>query len=108
MAGSVELALNEIIVKSKQLLSKLDEFSTDEEANAEGLASLQSEREQLLRECFKRYPIEQIQAYIELVNQVVQLDVALIDKSQQFKQAFASQLIKLKQGKKSAKAYQRF
>lgn len=108
VSATIELALNGIIVKSKQLLLKLDEFSAEEEIKADELVIIQVEREKLLKDFFNLYPIDEIQAYIELVNQVVELDTALIDKGQELKKLFSTQLIKLKKGQKSAQAYQKF
>lgn len=135
MAPTIELALNDIIVKSQQLLLKLDDMSNDKESPEKNitenitknitikskkssqnsvenitdtLVTLQSERAQLIHNLFQHYSSDDLQAFLPLVNQVVSLDEILITKSLAFKQTTAKQLIQLKKGKKSTQAYQKY
>jgi NADPH-dependent 7-cyano-7-deazaguanine reductase QueF len=108
----IESVINDIIIKSEQLLLRLDEFYNSEEVEEdkinELLVSLKNEREQLLHKLFDQYSKEQIQIHIFHINQIIALDESLNAKSQKIKQSFSKKLISLKKGKKKANAYQKY
>lgn len=112
MNPPIESVINDIIIKSEQLLLRLDEFYNSEEVEEdkinELLVSLKNEREQLLHKLFDQYSKEQIQIHIFHINQIIALDESLNAKSQKIKQSFSKKLISLKKGKKKANAYQKY
>jgi hypothetical protein len=109
---SIESVINDIIIKSQQLLVRLDELDTTKELAQdeinEQLINLKNEREILLQQLFDQYSKEQIQIHFFLVNQIIALDESLNTKSQKIKQSFSEKLISLKKGKKKADAYQKY
>jgi hypothetical protein len=109
---SIESVINDIIIKSQQLLLGLGELdSTKELAQGEineQLINLKNEREILLQQLFDQYSKEQIQIHLFHVNQIIALDESLNTKCQKIKQSFSEKLINLKKGKKKANAYQKY
>jgi len=108
----IESVINDIIIKSQQLLVGLDELDNTKEL-AQGeinkqFITLKNERELLLQYLFNEYPKEQIQVHLFHVNQIVALDASLTQNSQAIKQSFSEKLISLKKGKTKAKTYQKY
>ncbi len=123
MTDSIKLKLQQIIDKSQELVSLLDFLidndisneSNTEKSDAENLSidnkkicDIQNQRSELISLLFNEYPRDKIVIHSTLLNEIFHLDKLLIIKSSSLKQHFASQLIKLKKGKKSTKAYQNF
>jgi hypothetical protein len=109
---SIESVINDIIIKSQQLLVRLDELDTTKELAQdeinEQLINLKNEREILLQKLFGQYSKEQIHIHLFHVNQIIALDESLNTKCQKIKQSFSEKLISLKKGKKKANTYQKY
>jgi len=116
MDDSIELQLQNIILKSQTLLTRLEHDFTDGDIdknthspnfNSKDLESLLNERSELITSFFKRYSKSDVESFSSLLNKMIELDIALIEKSVQLKKHIAIQLIKLKKGNKSVNIYQK-
>lgn len=98
-----------IITKSQQLLTRLEfNIDTDEYLEVDEIKQLQTAREQLISNLFSQYSHDEMQKELQLVNQMVNLDADLQRKTEELKNEFASKLIKIKKGKKSAQTYKKY
>lgn len=86
------------------------EFNVDEDENLDidEITQLQTDREQLISHLFKQYPNNEIEKEYQLINQMADLDTNLKIKTESLKGAFASKLIKIKKGQKSAIIYKKY
>jgi hypothetical protein len=107
--NDIKQQLQLINTKSQLLLKRLEyDVETDDNLVLDDIARSQAVREQLISNLFNQYSHDEIQIEIQLVNKMVSLDVNLQRKTEELKQAFASKLIKIQKGKKSAVTYKKY
>lgn len=107
--NDIEQQFQLIITKSQQLLKRLEfNIDTDENLEVDEIKQLQTAREQLISNLFNQYSKDEIQKQLNLVNQMVNLDADLQIKTEELKHAFASKIITIKKGKKSALSYKKY
>lgn len=98
-----------INTKSQQLLTRLEfDIDKDENLDFDEIAQLQADRDQLIKSLFSQYPSNEIEKEQQLIEQMMSTDEKLQTKTIELKQVFASQLVKLKKGKKSTLTYQKY
>lgn len=107
--NDIKQQLQLINTKSQQLLKRLEyNVETDESLEVDEITQLQTVRNQLISNLFNQYSKDEIQQELQLINEMVKLDIDLQIKTETLKQAFASQLIKIKKGKKTALTYKKY
>lgn len=107
--NAIEQQLQFINTKSQQLLKRLEfNVETDENLNIDEITQLQTDRAQLISYLFSQYSSNEIEKEQLLIKQMVNLDADLQIKTEAVKQAFASKLIKIQKGKKSAITYKKY
>ncbi|WP_114325247.1 hypothetical protein [Candidatus Colwellia aromaticivorans] len=107
--NDIQQQLKLINIKSQQLLKRLEyNIDTDENLEVDEITQLQTAREQLISHLFSQYSRDDIEKELLLINQMVNLDADLQMKTEELKQAFASKLIKIQKGKKSAITYNKY
>lgn len=86
------------------------EFDLDKDENLDfdEISQLQADRDQLIKSLFTQYPSNEIAKEQHLIEQMMNADAKLKTKTVELKQVFASQLVKLKKGKKSTLTYQKY
>jgi enoyl-CoA hydratase/carnithine racemase len=85
-----------------------NESNKDESITEQTLTELMSKRENFIHLLFKKKTTEEIAQEITLVNEMVSLDSELTSSSQACKKILAGQILRLKQGKKVSKSYQKY
>lgn len=106
---NVEQQLQLINSKSHELLKRLEiNVDAGEDLETDEITQLQTEREQLISQLFAQYTNKDIEQELSLINQMIGLDTDLQIKTAALKQSFASKLIKIKKGQKSAKTYKKY
>jgi len=111
-SNEVQQQLQLINSKSEQLLKLLeyniDIDNTDDDLKIDEITQRQVERDQLITAFFKQYSKNEIQNELPLINTMISLDMSLQSKTEELKKVFASKIIKIKKGKKSALTYKKY
>ena len=107
--NDIKNQLQLINTKSQQILKRL-EYNTDTDENLEidEITQFQAVRKQLISDLFNQFSHNEIQAELQLINQMISLDADLLVKTEKLKQTFANKLIKIQKGKKSASTYKKY
>lgn len=107
--NNIKKDLQLINTKSQELLKRLEfNLDTDESLDVDEISQLQTTRHQLVIDFFNQYSSDEIEKEPQLINKMINLDADLQIKTQTLKQSFASKIIKIKKGKKSTNAYNKY
>jgi len=122
MPNNVQPLLENINKISRQILSRLNTLQKKSQENTsivneptsfstisnDELKELVAKRDELIRYLFEQNKPDGLTQELTLLNEMVSLDGKLSSESQAFKKTLAGQVIKLKQGKKVTKSYQKY
>lgn len=107
--NDVKQQIQLINTKSQLLLKRLEfNIDIDENLDIDEITQLQADREELISHLFKQYPNNEIEKEQQLINQMLDFDKILKIETEALKAAFASKLIKIKKGQKSAITYKKY
>lgn len=104
---NIEQQLNQIIERSNQLISAVNEVAAtnNDDRLPQRLEQLSGDRDQAIHLLFEAYSTDLLQQHQTLLQQVVDLDQQLLQLSQQSKSKIAKALIQQKKHNKVTKAY---
>ncbi len=109
MSPQAPKLLGDIIEVSLQLLERLSlDINIEQEDSEKDLLGLTSERDKQIKLLFSTYSQDTLIEYKELLSQMSELDLILLDKSTELKNALANQCIELKKNKKAVHSYQKY